>query len=215
MSNLLLSMSSTWRSQWSHAYPFRFVLSIYRPSSFGRRVRRSPLLTWQKKPILTVKNHVNIHEWSWNIMNINILHAFLQFQWFFFREEFFSGGPKTVWFLIFKTNNFLASGMCQVPSLKIHQNREQKFSSPFSPILYQFMNYNHGWSQRRFVIGSVRYGPKYVVRNRFGPKKKEFFEKYEPNRTISYRFGNHEPRVRTRTEPLSFVPKFRTKYSTK
>ena len=110
------------------------------PSSFGHRVRRSPLLTWQKKPILTVKNHVNIHEWSWNIMNINILHAFLQFQWFFFREEFFSGGPKTVWFLIFKTNNFLASGMCQVPSLKIHQNREQKFSSPFSPILYQFMN---------------------------------------------------------------------------
>ena len=110
------------------------------PSSFGHRVRRSPLLTWQKKPILTVKNHVNIHEWSWNIMNINILHAFLQFQWFFFREEFFSGGPKTVWFLILKTNNFLASGMCQVPSLKIHQNREQKFSSPFSPILYQFMN---------------------------------------------------------------------------
>ena len=101
-----------------------------------------PIINLAKKPILTVKNHVNIHEWSWNIMNINILHAFLQFQWFFFREEFFSGGPKTVWFLIFKTNNFLASGMCQVPSLKIHQNREQKFSSSFSPILYQFMNYN-------------------------------------------------------------------------
>ena len=145
MSNLLLSMSSTWCSQWSHAYPFRFVLSIYSLSLFSILICPSPpkpIISLAKKPILTVKNHVNIHEWSWNIMNINILHAFLQFQWFFFREEFFSGGPKTVWFLILKTNNFLASGMCQVPSLKIHQNREQKFSSPFSPILYQFMNYN-------------------------------------------------------------------------
>ena len=80
-------------------------LCPHSPSSFAR-VRRSPLLTWQKRPILTVKNHVNIHEWSWNIMNINILHAFLQFQWFFFREEFFSGGPKRSDFLFSKLTIF-------------------------------------------------------------------------------------------------------------
>ena len=136
MSNLLLSMSSSWCSQWSYAYPFRFVPSIY--PFCPDRVRRSPLLTeaWQ---ILTVKNHVNIHEWSWNIMNINIWHAFLQFQWFFFREEFFSGGPKLSDFLFSKLTIF-SPVECQVPSLKIHQNREKNFIPVFSPILYRFIS---------------------------------------------------------------------------
>ena len=118
-----------------HPYP-------HSPSSFARSpwivlfCPPKPIINeaWQ---ILTVKNHVNIHEWSWNIMNINIWHAFLQFQWFFFREEFFSGGPKLSDFLFSKLTIF-SPVECQVPSLKIHQNRE-KISSPFSPILYRFI----------------------------------------------------------------------------
>ena len=73
------------------------------------------------------------------IVNINILHAFLQFQWFFFREEFFSGGPKLSDFLFSKLTIF-SPVECQVPSLKIHQNREKISSTVFSPILYRFIS---------------------------------------------------------------------------
>ena len=113
----------------------------------------SSVLIWPPsppKPIINLakKAHLNCQkscQYSWMIMKYHEYQHFTCFfaiPMIFLSRGIFLRWPKTVWFFIFKTNNFLASGMCQVPSLKIHQNREQKFSSSFSPILYQFMNYN-------------------------------------------------------------------------
>ena len=123
------------------------------------------------KPIINLakKAHLNCQkscQYSWMIMKYHEYQHFTCFfaiPMIFLSRGIFLRWPKTVWFFIFKTNNFLASGMCQVPSLKIHQNREQKFSSSFSPILYQFMNYNQGSTDR-------------LVRGPTGPNRSEILK---------------------------------------
>ena len=90
------------------------------------RVRRSPLLTWQNKAHLNCQKSC---QYSWMIMKYHEYQHFTCFfaiPMIFLSRGIFLRWPKTVWFFIFKTNNFLASGMCQVPSLKIHQKPRTK-----------------------------------------------------------------------------------------
>ena len=105
------------------------VCTIDLLSSFPVLICPSP-----PKPIINLakKAHLNCQkscQYSWMIMKYHEYQHFTCFfaiPMIFLSRGIFLRWPKTVWFFIFKTNNFLASGMCQVPSLKIHQKPRTK-----------------------------------------------------------------------------------------
>ena len=57
----------------------------------------------------------------------------------FLSRGIFLRWPKTVWFFIFKTNNFLASGMSSTITKNSSKPRKN-FIHRFSPILYRFIS---------------------------------------------------------------------------
>ena len=97
-----------------------------------------PIINWS----LANLNCQKSCQYSWMIMKYHEyqhLTCFFAIPMIFLSRGIFLRWPKTVWFFIFKTNNFLASGMSSTITKNSSKPRK-KFYPCFSPILYRFIS---------------------------------------------------------------------------